>query len=181
MLVDVDGPLSPWVANHSTRPPGFVEHRMRLAGWSRRKPLRMWLNPMHGPALLGLADRIGGELAWATNWDHDANRVIGPVIGLPVLAVVEVRAYLEPLPVQPFRWKFGPVARYAAGRSLAWFDDDFDVHPGARDDFLAKRGADGVATELVRVDPHVGITDEQLAAVADWGQSLQNDAAGHGK
>lgn len=175
VLLDVDGPLSPWAANQDTRPPGFVEHRVRMAGWSWRKPLRIWLNPAHGPALLGLADRIGADLAWATNWDHDANTVIGPAIGLPVLPVVEVRAYLEPQPGQAFRWKFGPVARYAGRRAVAWLDDDFDIHPAVRDEFLAKRAADGLATELVRVDPHIGITEEHLAAITVWAQALPTD------
>lgn len=178
VLVDVDGPLSPWAANQRTRPPGFVEHRIRLPGWSRRRPLRIWLNPGHGPALLRLAEQIGADLAWVTNWDQDANTVIGPAVGLPALPVIEVRAYLEPRPGQPFRWKFGPVARYAAGRPVAWLDDDFDVHPVARDEFLAERAAAGLATELVRVDPHVGITDAHLAAIASWGQSSSSLRAG---
>jgi len=150
---------------------------MRLAGWSRRKPLRIWLNPAHGPALLRLAEQIDAELAWATNWDHDANRMIGPAIGLPALPVVEVRAWLEARAGQPFRWRFGPVARYAAGRPLAWLDDDFDVYPAARDEFLARRDADGLATELVGVDPHVGITDDHLARLASWGHSLSSGTA----
>lgn len=108
--------------------------------------------PAHGPTLLRLAEQIGAEPVWATNWDHDANTTIGPASGLPVLSVIKVRAWLEPRAGQPFRWKFGAVARYAAGRPVAWLDDDFDVHPDARDEFLAKRDANGLATELVRGD-----------------------------
>jgi hypothetical protein len=49
------------------------------------KPLRVWLNPEHGRALLGL----GYELCWATTWMSDANTWIGPVLGLPELPFVE--------------------------------------------------------------------------------------------
>lgn len=169
LLLDVDGPLSPWAARDETRRPGFVEHRFRLPGWSRRRPLRMWLDPSMGPALLGL----GLDLAWATSWEHQANTIMGPAIGLPRLPVIEFPAGLEPLPGRPFTWKYGPVARYAAGRALAWFDDDFGIHPAAREAFLARRRAAGVATELVAVDPAVGITGEQVAAVDRWARSLR--------
>jgi hypothetical protein len=167
LLLDVDGPLSPWAACADARPAGFVEHRFRLKGWSRRKPLRMWLNPAHGPALVGL----GMELVWATSWGHQANTLMGPALGLPTLPVIEFPAGLEPLPGRPFAWKYGPVARFAAGRPLAWLDDDFGVYPAARKAFLERRGAAGLATTLVEVDPAVGITDAQLAMLARWRRS----------
>lgn len=74
------------------------------------------------------------------------------------------------MPGQRFTWKYGPVGRFAAGRALAWLDDDFDIHPGPREDFLRRRA--DVPTELIGVNPRVGITDEHLAAVADWAGSL---------
>lgn len=172
LLLDVDGPLSPWAAGKDAKSAGFVEHRMRLAGWSRRKPLRMWLNPTHGPALVELAERADAELVWATNWEHQANTMMGPAIGLPALPVIEFGDCLEPRPGQPFTWKYGPVARYAAGRPLAWLDDDFDAYPAARDTFVDKRRAAGLSTELIKVNPRTGITDEHLAAIATWTRSL---------
>lgn len=78
---------------------------------------------------------------------------MGPVIGLPVLPVVEFGGSLTAVPGRPFTWKFGPVARFAAGRPLAWLDDDFDAYPAARDAFLDRRRADGLSTELIRVNP----------------------------
>src|SRR2546427_12334 len=122
--------------------------------------------PVGGP------HQSGAELVWATNWEHQANTMMGPAIGLPVLPVIEFGAYLEPRPRQPFTWKYGPVARYAAGRPLVWPDDDFDVYPAARDAFLDKRRAAGLATELITVSPRTGITDDHLAAIAAWTQSL---------
>jgi hypothetical protein len=143
---------------------------MKLARWSRRKPLRMWLNPAHGPELLRLAAQVDAELAWATSWEHLANKMMGPAIGLPPLPVVEFGESMEPRPGQPFTWKYGPVARFAAGRPLAWLDDDFDVYPAARDEFLLRR--DGLATELIAVDPRTGIGSAHLAAIDTWTKSL---------
>ena len=91
LFLDVDGPLNPFAAKPTRRPSGYVTHRLMPAGWTgttrgrRPKPLRVWLNPDHGPALTGLPV----ELVWATTWEHEANRLIGPRIGLPSLPVVE--------------------------------------------------------------------------------------------
>jgi hypothetical protein len=164
LLLDVDGTLSPRAATNDNRPAGFVEHRMRLTELGWRTPFRIWLNPAHGPALLALADRIDAQLAWATSWEHRANRLIAPAIGLPTLPVIEFPAGLEPLPGRPFAWKFDAVARFAGDRPLAWLDDDFDLFPDARDAFLD--GRRGRTTELVRVDPRTGITDDHLHAIA---------------
>lgn len=158
MLLDVDGPLNPFAGSEDTRV-GFVEHRIRLSRWNKRKVLRLWLNPALGPALLGMADRTGAQLAWATTWGHRANTVIGPAIGLPVLRVVEVGD-------SGGGWKFPAVERFAAGRPLVWLDDDFDLYPVERDAFLGRRV--GVQTELWRVDPRVGLTIDDVAAVEAW-------------
>jgi len=158
VLLDVDGPLNPFAGSEETRV-GFVEHRIRLSLWNKGKVLRLWLNPALGPALLGLAERTGAQLAWATTWGHRANTVIGPALGLPVLRVVE-------LDDAGGRWKFPAVERFAAGRPLVWLDDDFDLYPTERDVFVRRRV--GVPTELWRVDPRTGLTIEHLAAVEAW-------------
>ncbi|GAA3013258.1 HAD domain-containing protein [Actinokineospora diospyrosa] len=153
VFLDVDGPLNPFAADE--KPPGFVEHRFRLRGWSRKHPLRMWLNPAHGPALLAAGDV---QLVWATTWNHQANTLVAPAIGLPALPVVDC-ANTGP------GWKFDAVARYAYGRPLVWFDDDFGLYPAAREGFLARR--EGLVTELVSVDPRTGITDAHLATLRE--------------
>ncbi|GAA1028717.1 hypothetical protein GCM10009565_56410 [Amycolatopsis albidoflavus] len=101
-----------------------------------------------------LAERTGAELAWATSWEDETNTRIGPALGLPV---VGVRAY-----DQHPDWKFGAVGRFAAGRPLAWLDNDFDLFPSARQRFLERRG--GIATALIPVNPATGIGPDHLAA-----------------
>ncbi|MFI9814732.1 HAD domain-containing protein [Saccharothrix variisporea] len=162
LLLDVDGPLNPWAAR--TPPPGYTRHEWRLTrrdsrhSWrlTRRDTRHALLNPAHGPALLALANRTGAELVWATSWEDLANRTIGPALGLPPLRVIGLRAY-EGTP----DWKYGAVGRFAAGRPLAWFDDDFSLFASARDRFLHRRRE---TTALISVDPATGITDTHLAA-----------------
>ncbi|WP_433262842.1 HAD domain-containing protein [Actinosynnema sp. CS-041913] len=156
VLLDVDGPLNPWAAK--APPDGYVEFRWRLSRWSR-KTQHAWLNPAHGPALLDLAERVGADLAWATTWEDRANATIGPALGLPVLPVVGLRAY-EGRP----GWKYAAVGRFAAGRPLAWVDDDFGLFPSAREAFLQRRRD---VTALIPVDPATGLTEEHFAAVAE--------------
>ncbi|MBM7775955.1 hypothetical protein JOD54_006159 [Actinokineospora baliensis] len=153
VFLDVDGPLNPFAAEE--KPPGFVEHRFRLRGWSRKHPLRMWLNPGHGAALL---DAGPAQLVWATTWNHQANTLVGPAIGLPPLAVVDCAD-------TGASWKYGPVAAFAGRRPLVWLDDDFDVYPAAREEFLA--GREGVVTELIAVDPRRGMGEEHLAVLRE--------------
>ena len=80
LFLDVDGPLNPYAAKPQRRPEGYVTLRVpqetepgiRL---SRPTPLRVWLAPAHGPALLAL----DYDLCWATTW---MNQDVNPRIGL---------------------------------------------------------------------------------------------------
>ena len=159
LLIDVDGPLNPFAAKPTRRPEGYTTHRLAPKGCNPRKPYRVWLNPGHGRMLLDFAETAGVELVWCTTWEHDANKMIGPVIGLPVLPVIE-------LGFPATRWKFGAVAEYAAGLPLAWLDDDFDEHRTARRWFDAQRA--DMPTLLHHVDARIGLTDADLDAVAAW-------------
>lgn len=82
LLVDVDGPLNPYAAKPHRRPEGYETHRLLTPRWEtaerRRltewglpnkpvKPLRVWLNPNHGPAL----DALPFDLVWATTCTVD--------------------------------------------------------------------------------------------------------------
>lgn len=151
LLVDVDGPLNPFAAKPTRRPEGYTTHRLHQ--------YRVWLNPDHGPMLLGFAERHRMELAWCTTWEHDANTMIGPRIGLPELPVVEFGFTAT-------RWKFGAVLDFAGDRPVAWLDDDFAEFPEFRDEFLAARG--DRPTLLHHVSPRIGLTQADLDAVAQW-------------
>jgi len=165
LLLDVDGPLNPYAAKRTRRRAGYATYRRtRSGGWHtgrdarRFRGLRVWLNPAHGAQLLALAEDTGLELAWATTWQHEANERIGPAIGLPALPVVGFPDY-------DHGWKWRGVAEYAAGRPLAWFDDEHDEHAGAAE-FTRLRA--GTPTLLCHVDPGQGLGTAHLAAVRAW-------------
>jgi hypothetical protein len=163
LAIDVDGPLNPYGAKPHQRPVGYATHRLAPAGHVG-KPYRVWLCPEHGALLTRFAADRRFELVWATTWQHDANRLIGPRVGLPELPVIEFDGH----PGTLTGWKYPAVLDYAAGRPLAWLDDDFRVayHRRAREEFEAARA--GRPTLLHHVDPRIGLTELDLAAVARW-------------
>lgn len=190
LLIDVDGPLNPFAAQPHRRPPGFETFRYTSGGgWlsgrqaRKRKGMRVWLNPTHGSALLDLAADTGLQLVWCTTWQHEANTHIGPAVGLPQLPVIEFPE--EDLlsygtGVQSWRrdgnWKWAAVARYAAGRPLAWLDDDHDdpAFGAARADFDKQRLA--TPTLLSHVDPRTGIQSDHLDRIRAWTSALSTPA-----
>lgn len=165
LLLDVDGPLNPFMAKPTKRPDGFTTHRMRPPGWMQRGSLRVWLHPDHGRQLLEFAESAGLELVWATTWEDLANTMIGPRIGLPELPVIKCDSDGK-------YWKFEAVAAYAQWRPLAWLDDDFKLHPRARTWFEQQRRDSDMPTLLHQVDPRTGFTAADLDAVATWAASL---------
>ncbi len=203
LLLDVDGPLNPYAAKPHLRPAGYGTHRIPMDNGrpiglptdlvthaQRRRTLRVWLNPTHGSMLLALTDVV--ELHWATSWEHHANTVIAPLIGLPTLPVLTFSDFapldesLTVLPpyeatssaraggdrraVERVHWKTRPIAGYAhrhTDRPFAWIDDeitDADRH------FLASGSPPQHL--LHRIDPRIGLTAGDLTRIRDWAAAL---------
>jgi len=183
LLLDVDGVLKPVhgpvgsaIAAIATRPTAAGTAAATRAG---RDGLRVRLHPGHGARLRELASAANLELAWATTWQHDANRYVGPAIGLPEIPVIEFpTADLAPGPygwaawTDTGGWKWPAVAAHAADRPLAWLDDDFETsgYPEARAEF--DRIREGIPTLLCHVDPRRGLHAEHLREIADWAAGL---------
>ncbi|GAA3776059.1 hypothetical protein [Streptomyces chiangmaiensis] len=172
LFLDVDGPLNPYAAKPAKRPEGYTTIRVpqesgvgsepgRLR--SAMRPLRVWLNPDHGTSLLAL----GYELCWATTWMSDANRWIGPVLGLPILPFVDFGGALLRERPDEVHWKSEPLVAYADGRPFAWVDDEQGDTDHA---FVAAHHA--APALLHHVNPRIGMRNDDFTTLADFAASL---------
>ncbi|MFJ9037978.1 hypothetical protein ACIRF8_15465 [Streptomyces sp. NPDC102406] len=170
LLIDVDGPLNPWAAKPSRRPEGYQTHRMRPTGWQDpwQKPLRVWLNPAHGPSLLALPF----DLVWCTTWEAEANEWIGPHLGLPELPVIKWPEDARKEQAGGAFWKTKHVIQWAAGRPFAWIDDDFTD----RDRSYVAAHHEGPAL-LHFINPRLGLLQDDFQALAAWATDLARNAA----
>lgn len=162
LLLDVDGPLNPHRAK--TVPPGYQPHEITEGA----KTWRVLLNQHHGVELNALADTF--DLAWATSWEHGANRLLSPLLGLPNDLPVIIWPSREP--VRRGSWKTPYVANWVGDRPFVWVDDDvddFDVTYFAEDHQLVHR-----------VDASTGLTPDDFAAIRAWarGKSFAGKAFG---
>ncbi len=178
LLVDVDGPLNPYAAKPHRRPAGYGTHRLltprweaaeryRLALWGlpdeRARPLRVWLNPDHGPALAALPF----DLVWATTWEEEANTYIAPVLGLPTLPFIAWRAPRPEAPGGGLFWKTPEVVAWAKGRPFAWVDDEITD----ADRTWVDAHHDGPAL-LHWIDPRIGLATDDFAVLEEWAAGL---------
>ena len=174
LLLDVDGPLSPfaapWFVSRFPRA-GYVFHDLGpIAGF---EALRIALHPEHGRWLRRLATaRDGFDLAWATTWQHDAPRILAPLLGLPVhLPVVPLTR--SPRHIGRHSWKTDQIARWVGRRPFAWVDDEINRHTRDR---LA--GFDWLGPHLaLRIEPHVGLTPRDVDHLHDFSRSVTTESA----
>ncbi len=158
LLLDVDGVLAP--IPDDTRAAEFEIHDViDHAGITHT----IWLNPDHRRWIHELAEAY--ELVWATGWQHDAPRLLGPLLGIPPIPVI----VLTVRPQLGMRLnKLPDVASYVGDRPVAWIDDQLTT---AEASWAAGRNT---RTLLICPDPTVGLlrshVDELLrfASAAGW-------------
>lgn len=110
---------------------------------------------------------LPGELVWATAWEHGANDMIAPRLGLPRLPVVEWRLptvadgvldeYLN------LHWKTRQVVEWAAGRDFAWADDEVTA---ADREWIAENHAGRALVH--RVPAVLGLTGVDFEVLEQW-------------
>ena len=157
LFLDVDGTLLPFGASrpYPVYDSGFAPPA------SDAPPLLTRIDPSLGPRLAALRC----ELVWATTWMDDANECVAPWLGLPRLPLVG-----WPDPAEDgngaggrLHWKTRPLVARAAGRPFVWVDDE--IGDADRDWVSAHHPGRAL---LQRVDHRYGITDADLAAMAEW-------------
>lgn len=169
LLIDVDGPLNPYAAKPTKRPEGYLTHRMKPKGFEYGQGLRVWLNPLHGPSLMALE----ADLVWATMWEGDANKLIGPELGLPELPFIDfgaTKTTIIPKTTEQYIKVYFKSPRIAykmnknfGGRPFLWIDDEITHHD---EEFLAE--ACGVPVKAMTIDPRIGLTDQDFKEIAEW-------------
>lgn len=157
LFLDVDGPVNVFK--------GYPHSQMRgeavCCAFTGFQPTVLHLDARHPAILAELAEVF--RIVWATAWEHAANEVVSPLVGLPVdTPVVEWGDDKFTGRAGPqhgrVHWKTVRLAEYAAGRPFMWLDDECDADD---QDWFDENGIAGYA---VTVDPHIGITSRLL----DW-------------
>ena len=148
VFLDVDGTLIPLRARAATGALG-----------ESGNPLLDRLDPADGRRLL----ELGCQLVWATTWMAEANEVISPRLGLPELPVVDFPETDDEEPERGLHWKTAFLTRWAAGRPFVWIDDE--VTDVDRRWVRANHPGDAL---LRRVDPFIGLTDEDFSTIGRW-------------
>ncbi|MER7920949.1 MULTISPECIES: hypothetical protein [unclassified Streptomyces] len=161
LFLDVDGPLNPYAAPPERRPEGYTTIQVPVA--SSRSPLRVRLNPAHGPALLAL----GYELCWATTWMAEADHWIAPVLGLPELPYVDFGTGLFAHRPDGVHWKTEAIVAYAGGRPFAWVDDEQSTADAV---FVADHHP--APALLHHVDPRIGLREGDFTTLAEFAAGL---------
>ncbi len=155
LYLDVDGPLIPFRARFPGHGP--IVGTATVAAKASGNPLVERLDPADGRRLLAL----GCQLVWATTWMADANEVVAPRLGLPELPVVD---FPEDESFEGgLHWKTKPLAQQAGDRPFIWLDDEITD----TDRRWVRTHHQGPAL-LHRVDPLVGLTDGDFAAIHRW-------------
>ena len=149
LLLDIDGTLCPVGPGPETA----MRHLWTGAG-------SVWFRADLPEVLAELAADY--ELAWATAWQHHANLLLAPALGLPALPVVH---FTDPAPDEVGSryagrtWKLPGAQRFGADRPLAWIDDD--LHPDAYTWAAMRR----IPTKLIRSAPNRGITARDVRSL----------------
>nr|WP_211247500.1 hypothetical protein [Cryptosporangium arvum] len=97
----------------------------------------------------------------ATTWMADANEIVAPRLGLPELPIVDFPD--DAGPARGLHWKTKFLTQEAGGRPFIWLDDEITDA-----DRRWVRTHHHEPALLHRVDPLLGLTDTDFAAIRRW-------------
>ncbi len=153
LLVDVDGVISLWGFDLSSRPPG---------SFAVVDGIPHFLSQQAADHLRGLVGAY--TLVWCTGWEEKANEVLPGALGLGPFPHLELDRHATSAPTTPAHWKLPAIDAYAGPhRPLAWIDD---AHDGACERWARERPG---PTLLVPTDPATGMTGREARLLRAWG------------
>jgi hypothetical protein len=155
LLVDIDGVISLFGFSPDECPPGT---------WHLVEGIAHFLSSTAAAHLHELAQSF--DLVWCSGWEERADEHLPALLGVPVLPHLSFDRNVGGGPVSHAHWKLAAIEAHAGDRPLAWIDDALD---DACERWAAGRGA---PTLLVRTDPKVGLTREQVARLREWAGSF---------
>lgn len=152
LLLDVDGVLCP-IGDRSETLVSIGASHLR---YEEETPQR----------LRSLVDHF--VLVWATSWEEEANEVVGPALGLPLLPVVRFGHWDPP---QGVTWKLPAIQQYVGERACAWVDDDIgrDAHAWAR--------ARGIPTRFLEIRGDRGLSQDDVEELIAFATALEDRPA----
>lgn len=164
LFCDIDGVLIPFPSADGTIP--ATHHPSHVTPAEHGQPVRIWLNPAHGPLLAELIASTGIVPVWCTSWRADASQLIGRRLGLPAWPHVSL-PHLPLTTSHPdgYLWKRDYLAAYATDQRLAWIDDDLTP---ADHDWADLRTTAGHPTLLIQPDPRTGLLAQHTRDILRW-------------
>ncbi|MBF6174182.1 HAD domain-containing protein [Nocardia blacklockiae] len=155
LFLDVDGTLLPYQRSASP-----ASERDWAAWQHPSNPVLSRLDRSLGERLLAL----DCDLVWATGWGEDANQVLAPVLGLPVLPVITLPEYPGgDYYEDELHWKTRALVAAAAGRSFIWVDDEIRE----QDRMWVADNHSGRAL-LHRIEGASGLLDVDFTTIKNW-------------
>ncbi|MCW2967132.1 MAG: hypothetical protein JWM71_904 [Solirubrobacteraceae bacterium] len=152
LLVDIDGVVSLFGFDPDERPPG---------SWHIVEGIAHFLSSTAAAHLHELAQSF--DPVWCSGWEERADENLPVLLGAPVLPHLSFDR-------NPGRghahWKLAAIEAHVGDRPLAWIDDALD---DACEQWAAQRAA---PTLLVRTDPRVGLTADQVSQLHVWAGSV---------
>ena len=150
LLMDIDGVLSLFGFASSERPPG---------SWIQVDGSPHFISADARSHLLALGDLF--EIVWCSGWEERANEHLPALLGLP--GALPYLSFDRNPGRDRAHWKLAAIDAHAGpDRPLAWVDDALN---DACDTWAAQRGA---PTLLVRTEPAVGLTADDVSELSGW-------------
>lgn len=191
VALDIDGVLNPLRdTDDGVSGGGYISHEVTLEAGSTYLPYlhghgvesvsaQVLVSAEHGRWVRSLLAQ-GVEVAWATTWEHYANDVFGPLLGLPELPLaICYRQDVDGGHHHPRMYGLGAVEWKAEAlwnkypdRPLVWIDDY--ASELVRFDMRGERIERGSPSLAIACDRKIGLTRTQMNEVNGWLLALRS-------